>query len=281
MLLKEVNPFVRYAAKTSYLPNKDFTVAYDSRIFYVISGNGTFYLEDKCYPIECGSLVYYPAGVKYYPCSSEDEPFNFITINFDYTINNIKKTQVIFPVHVVDYREENIIEKIFFSDASVLNDALVINNMQSIEHYLNEIVKEYTGRNDVYQEIASGLLKVVLSMIVRNAVSEKKNSISLERLLSYIHKNYYKNINNISIGKSLNYHPYYLNSIIKKYKGVSLHKYIMSYRIKTAINLILTTDMPIYEIAEKTGFVNANHFSNYFKKATGKTPSYYRTYNNM
>ncbi|WP_262326848.1 helix-turn-helix domain-containing protein [Carboxylicivirga litoralis] len=43
-----------------------------------------------------------------------------------------------------------------------------------------------------------------------------------------------------------------------------------------AINLLRFTDWSIADIAYALGFEYSNYFSNFFKKATGHTPKYFR-----
>ena len=47
--------------------------------------------------------------------------------------------------------------------------------------------------------------------------------------------------------------------------GLSLYRYVLKYRINRAIDLLQTTDMPAFEIAERVGFKDYNHFLKYFK----------------
>lgn len=63
----------------------------------------------------------------------------------------------------------------------------------------------------------------------------------------------------------------YLSRIFKKETGVSLIEYISRKRIDESIRLLTTTDLKVYEIAEKIGFRDPHYFSICFKKQTGVT----------
>ena len=63
----------------------------------------------------------------------------------------------------------------------------------------------------------------------------------------------------------------YLSRVFKKEMGDSLIEYILKKRIEESIRLLNTTDMKVYEIAEKIGFRDAHYFSICFKKITGVT----------
>lgn len=63
----------------------------------------------------------------------------------------------------------------------------------------------------------------------------------------------------------------YLSCIFKKELGFNFSKYLNRIRMERAIELLNTTDMKAYQIAESVGIPDAYYFSNCFKKYTGKS----------
>jgi two-component system response regulator YesN len=55
--------------------------------------------------------------------------------------------------------------------------------------------------------------------------------------------------------------------------GETLTEYISRVRIEEAKKLFSSTQMKVYEVAEKVGFGNVEHFSRVFKKLAGASPS--------
>lgn len=53
-------------------------------------------------------------------------------------------------------------------------------------------------------------------------------------------------------------------------------KYITRIRVQAACQLLATTDLPISEVAQQTGFYDQSHFSHQFRRERGMTPSRYR-----
>ena len=47
-------------------------------------------------------------------------------------------------------------------------------------------------------------------------------------------------------------------------------------RLERSRQVLATTDVPIYAVAESVGFVNPFHFSRAFKEEVGMSPSHYR-----
>ena len=71
--------------------------------------------------------------------------------------------------------------------------------------------------------------------------------------------------------------PAYLSTYFKQETGTGLKQYIQTERLKAAAQLLKTTNMKIYLIAERCGFVNVRYFSQYFTQYYGITPQKYRT----
>lgn len=76
--------------------------------------------------------------------------------------------------------------------------------------------------------------------------------------------------------KILSYNGIYLNSIVKKYTGMTIFEYGMTFCMRRAEALLLETELSIQEISETLHFTNRTHFYNLFKKKYGMTPGEFR-----
>ncbi len=68
----------------------------------------------------------------------------------------------------------------------------------------------------------------------------------------------------------------YLSVLFKRYYHISPSQYLMRLKLNKAINLLLTTDLSIKQIAGIVGFEDPYHFSKNFKKAHACSPLNYR-----
>lgn len=68
----------------------------------------------------------------------------------------------------------------------------------------------------------------------------------------------------------------YLCAIFKQNTGTTINNFIMEVRIEKAKKLLSTTDLRLYEIAQKVGMADPNYFSSMFKSRCEITPSQYR-----
>ncbi|MDF2662227.1 MAG: transcriptional regulator, AraC family protein, partial [Paenibacillus sp.] len=64
--------------------------------------------------------------------------------------------------------------------------------------------------------------------------------------------------------------------IFAKVYGISPRQYVSQQKMNAAKLLLMNTDAPIGEIAERLGFASFNHFSRQFRRWSGQPPSYYR-----
>lgn len=85
-----------------------------------------------------------------------------------------------------------------------------------------------------------------------------------------------KKIDFAVINKEIAYSQAYMVRLFKKHMEVTPHEYILRRRIETAQLLLKHSTLSIKEIAERLVFSDQYHFSNYFKKCLGVSPSKFR-----
>jgi AraC-like DNA-binding protein len=67
----------------------------------------------------------------------------------------------------------------------------------------------------------------------------------------------------------------YFGDVIKHELGITPKEFIRNKIVKRAIAL-LESGIPVNEVAAQLGFNYSNHFTRFFKQATGKSPSAYK-----
>ena len=78
------------------------------------------------------------------------------------------------------------------------------------------------------------------------------------------------------VAKDLQVSPVYLSRMVKQELGMSFVSLVTNLRMKRAIQLLNTTELPIVEIAEQIGYDTQHYFSTAFKKVIGVSPVKYR-----
>ena len=70
--------------------------------------------------------------------------------------------------------------------------------------------------------------------------------------------------------------PNYLCDLFKRCTNKTLMEYITQYRITRAKEFLGDVKYRVNDVAQMTGFSDAQYFSNIFKRNTGMTPTEYR-----
>ena len=85
-----------------------------------------------------------------------------------------------------------------------------------------------------------------------------------------------ENLTRASIAEIVYLNPDYMAQMFKGKKGISLMKYIRNRRMEKAKEYLLTTELPVYSIALKTGYPTSSYFAKQFKEFYGIGPNEYR-----
>lgn len=81
------------------------------------------------------------------------------------------------------------------------------------------------------------------------------------------------------LAKHVGYSEYYLSRKFKKEMGVSISAYIKYVRVERSKLMLVSTGLPVSQIADTLHFASSSHFSDAFREVVGKTPQQYRTEN--
>ncbi|MNO36294.1 putative response regulatory protein [compost metagenome] len=98
----------------------------------------------------------------------------------------------------------------------------------------------------------------------------------IQKILQYIHAHYPEDITVKSMSQYVVMGENYVSTLFKKKTGQTLIHYLHQVRVNQAIQYLCHSDLPVYEIGNRVGFVNDNYFIKIFKRLTAQTPSQYR-----
>ena len=78
------------------------------------------------------------------------------------------------------------------------------------------------------------------------------------------------------LGRAAGVHPIYLTSAFRRWCGCSIGEFVRRRRVEQAAQLLMNKDLPLAEVAMKSGFSDQSHMTRLFRRATGLTPAKYR-----
>lgn len=137
-----------------------------------------------------------------------------------------------------------------------------------------------------YEEaMIAAQMKTVMAeqtVIFYDQVKFKGNSHQayLKIVMNYVKSNYQDvDLDLKKVAGMVHISPSYVSTLFKRYTDINFSDYVLQIRIEKAIELLLHTELKVYEIAEKIGFTNTQYFSVIFKRNAGLSPVEYRQQN--
>ncbi|SKA75366.1 two component transcriptional regulator, AraC family [Caloramator quimbayensis] len=130
------------------------------------------------------------------------------------------------------------------------------------------------------EEIYKILLFEINFVIAETNKANQYNHSLIDIINKYIEEHYNKELTLSSIAQHVHLNSSYLSRLYKSKTGQTLTEKIMKVRIDKAKELLLSTNLKVYEIASNVGIENTNYFSLLFKKYTSMYPKDFRTFHN-
>lgn len=141
----------------------------------------------------------------------------------------------------------------------------------SIELLLGENIHTFYELNQRMQKARKYLCDVFQKKCVMNRYSSQ-----IRDVVNYIEHHYQERIVMEDIANSVHLSRTYLSVLFKKETGERFSDYLQRIRLENSCRLLRTTKLQINEIAERTGFFDAAHFSRVFKERYEMSPLEYR-----
>lgn len=155
-------------------------------------------------------------------------------------------------------------------------------------NYAKEAIKygvaDYLLKPAKPEDIKKAINKVIDSIQMNPSLNshiylentEKYDQPILQNAISFIEKNFTKDLRLKEIADLIHLNPQYFSRLFKKETGLTFKEYVTKLRIGKAKRLLLNTDMPIYRIASEIGFSDAAYFSKVFLKYEHQSPFSYK-----
>ena len=143
------------------------------------------------------------------------------------------------------------------------------------EHVISlfqKVFKEFLTRKSKYIYASSLYLLQILIEIKRSQDDSVSKRKTLEKSLTYIHKNYLTDISIEQLAELENMSISHYRKIFIEHMNTPPKQYITSLRIYYAANLLQYSNKSIKEIAEQCGYNDIGYFYRVFKKTTNMTP---------
>ena len=218
-----------------------------------IGSGGTSYINDESHPITENMVICAKPG----QIRHTRLPFKCYYIHMIVNDGYLGDILTTLP-NYIDLSDTDEIKEIFIS---------------LCEHYNTGITND-----DILTQ--SLLLKLIYTLSENSAsvvkfTPKSNNRKTIERALEYINNHLSADLTLEKLASVANFNTIYFHKLFKASTGKTLHEYVEDQRIKKSINLLISTDMTLTEIAYECGFSSQSYFSYAFKKKIGSAPREY------
>ena len=149
---------------------------------------------------------------------------------------------------------------------------------------VSEAYDEYASKDVCYKLPVMANIYLLTSALLRHYCGSRDeldrmvyhNVMRLRPTLDYITENCGEKIYIETLAEMISVSPDYFTKMFKESIGKTPIDYINTVRVNRALELLSVSDVPINEIAERSGFSNANYFHKIFKQYMNTSPLAYR-----
>lgn len=181
----------------------------------------------------------------------------------------------------------------FFRAEAGLRDALHLDAAQRVraEELLRGMERELQAQSPGYEAAARAMLIQLLVLaarfrheVDRSGAASETDPLAEKRTLirdciRFVEEHYAEQIRLENLAERAYLSPEYFSKVFKRLTSQTPIEFITSLRLDKAKQLLSTSSLPVTEIAQRTGFHDANYFSRQFRKAEGMSPATWRRQN--
>lgn len=228
-------------------------------IHYIVSGKGYYLVNQTCYELCEGEsfLIFPDTQVFYYP--KGDDPWEYVWVEF---------------------RGDEAKELVSLTNLSVtspITEAIPPEIALDLRTYY-DIPEAY--KMERYElERGSAKLRLLLSYYIehfpKNCLPATVDYVQAAK--QFLKINYWKSELSIAdVVQHVNIDRTYLFRLFKESTGMSVHRYLTTYRIRRACELLKSSELSMKTVACSVGYPDQMYFSKIFKRIMNITPSQYQ-----
>jgi AraC family transcriptional regulator of arabinose operon len=237
----------------------DYTPEYN-KLYFIEEGEGWLKIGDKEFHPKPGQLCLMPAHVKQsYSTVIDRKPFLKYWCHFTVTAGPFDLFQWIGVPFFIDVEDTERMTELFAQLTALHGSRSLVSVLQE-KSIMLEIISRYLGQVPV---------RVL-----------KHRSEEMDRLTvihDYVENHLHTSMSIDEMAAALHLHPNYFIAYFRKHFGIPPAKYVNRKRAERAKLLLTTTPLSVKEIAERTGFADTNHFTKFFRKESGHSPTEFRS----
>jgi len=229
-------------------------------LYYLFTGERTFFIRDRSYRIERGSFVFVEKEELHKTIDTEVPNHERVVIYFT--------SELIagFPLR---------------GHSGVIH--LAPQDQYKGEELVRDIIAEAKDNAAGRDAMLEALLKQLVLLLFRAqqdqpALEEETSSVQkvISEIAAYVGEHYGDSLRLNEVANQFFISPYYLSRKFKECTGFGFSEYVQLVRIREAQRLLRETELKMIGIAEQVGIESVANFYKLFKATNGCSPLQYR-----
>jgi YesN/AraC family two-component response regulator len=267
---------VQHFDQVTTLPFCKYTSIRFFEVLFIREGSGLLKINNHHIPYSSQQLfVLIPNDEYTFEIST---PTTISTIKF---LNNFladlsPNTKQVLPTEWFD-KIETILSNNPTSRVSLQSEA----DQKSLHSLLTVLCNEYNDQHTNSDMVLKASLHALLNIVSRNVtqVMNQSNESKIQDILNYVHHHISDSEKLSRKALAANFHlsENYIGEFFKREMGISLKKYILSYKLRLVETRLKYTNLSVSEIAYELGFTDSSHLAKTFLSYKGVAMSTYRT----
>lgn len=268
-LIEELNPTFLFTWKGRRTQDEKMYHSHDHlEIAFMMSGSGSYKIDDNVYDVEEGDLIILNAGVRHQGL-----------------VKDASNSLTEFFVGASDIRFQNLPE----NTMPLPEGSAIIHTTGDFRQKLFKLCASMEAENTVCWQGRYFMLKAYLMQLILLIIKQQEEPVKIktgyafesvnkkyvvEQIVSYFEDHYAEKISLDQIAENMYLSPFYISRIFKSETGDTPIRHLINIRLERAMELLKNgVSGSIQEIAEQVGYDDAYHFSKLFKKRYGFPPS--------
>lgn len=120
------------------------------------------------------------------------------------------------------------------------------------------------------------MVDIVTSKLRFAEIHDGVTSDLSNRVLTYLSLNFREQISLDQLSEAMGVSRFHLSHLFSNKLGIGFKEYLNNLRVECAKSILRSTDIPVSEIYEASGFENQRTFNRVFRESTGQSPRNYR-----
>lgn len=245
--------------------------------FYVYEGTCRHCVDGDERLLKMGDFCIVPPGVSH-RISVQDQSIVIVMILSSEIIENTFKN----PTYYKDNQlSAFFLKNIHYSSGS---DYLMFHtgNDHELKDIVIQMILESTNKYQEYDAILSAYFSLFFGKLLRFYEStidfpkrDSRKDAAAYDITAYIQE-HHTDISLRKLADRYHYTPEYTSRFIKEATGQTFSEILIDARMKHAVSLLKSTNLPVSQVAYQVGYENTENFIRIFKKRYQKTPNAYR-----